>query len=83
MEERLTPSQCIGLSTASCEKVSSNQCGLDSGSEVGVVVGKVLGGGFVKGGVVGVAVGEGDRRLMDWVRENNWDKMVERSIEAG
>jgi hypothetical protein len=69
--------------TASCERVESNQCGLGSGLEVGVVVGKVLGGGSAKGGVVGVAGGEGNRRLMDWAREENWDKMVDSSIGVG
>ncbi len=47
------------------------------------MVGKVLGGGSVKGGVVGVAGGEGNRRLVDWAREDNWDKMVDRSMGVG
>jgi hypothetical protein len=38
---------------------------------------KVLGCGSIMGGVVGVAVGRGDRRLMDWTREDNCDKMVD------
>jgi hypothetical protein len=42
------------------------------------VIGKVLGGGSVKGGVVGVAMGEGNRGLMDWAREDYWDEMVDR-----
>ncbi len=52
--------------------------------EVGVVVGKVLGGRSIKGEVIGVAVlGEGDRRLMDWAREDNWGKMVDRTMGVG
>ena len=51
--------------------------------EVGVLVGKVLGGGSVKGGVVSVAGGEGDRRLIDWAREDNRDEMVDRSMGVG
>jgi hypothetical protein len=39
-----------------------------------VVAGKVLGGGSVMVGVADVAVGRGNRRLMDWSREVNWDK---------
>jgi hypothetical protein len=50
---------------------------------VRVVVGKVLGGGYIKGGVVGVAGGEGNRRRMDWAREDNWDDMVDSSMSVG
>jgi hypothetical protein len=55
----------------SYERVESNRCGLGSGLKVGAVVGKVLGDASVKRGVVGFAVGEGNRRLMDWAREDN------------
>ncbi len=82
-EGRLTPSWCISLTTTSCERVESNWCGLGLGLGVGVVVGKVLGGGSVMVGVVGVAVGGGNKRLMDWAREDNCYKMVDRSMGVG
>ncbi len=69
--------------TVSHERVESNQCSLGSGLEVRAVVGKVLGGGSVKGGGVGVTEGERDRRLMDWAREDNWDEMVDWSMGVG
>ncbi len=46
----------------------------------------MLGGGSVKGGVVGVAGGEDNRRLIDWAREDKGDEMKIgqwRFIEAG
>ncbi len=61
--------------------MESNQGGLGLG--FGLVVGGVLGGGSNVGEVVGVVVGRGDRWLMACSREDNCDKMVDRSMGLG
>jgi hypothetical protein len=62
---------------------ASREGGLGSGLGVGVVVNRVLGDGSIVGLVVGVAVGRGNRKLMDYAREDNCDKMMNRSMGGG